>query len=175
MQKKRSRNPTLRAFGSRLRELRGGLSREQVSRKLAHLGVPLGNSTLSQYEKGTVWAPDPGVLWGLAETYRVHVEDLIAVLRRNRLNVGVDDWRELFRDADAPSTAPSHKGGPDAAARARIRELEDSVREREAFIHQVQEAAIAVVRLFGRDSLAEEDRAPRTSKRGSGSTRRKTG
>lgn len=82
----RSRMPQLQAFGAQLRAWRGERSREQISRKLAHLGVPLGGSTLAQYESGTVWAPDAGVLWGLAEIYGVELHAVISLLRANRAN-----------------------------------------------------------------------------------------
>lgn len=84
VQKKRSRNPALRAFGRYLEKLRGKRSREQISLRLQELHVPLGGSTLAQYEKGTVWAPDPGVLWGLASIYGVRLSDVILRLRANR-------------------------------------------------------------------------------------------
>lgn len=84
MAKKRSRNPTLRAFGERLTELRGTASREQISIKLEKLGVPLGGSTLAQYEKGAVWAPDPGVLMGLAKIYNEELQDLLTLLVASR-------------------------------------------------------------------------------------------
>jgi transcriptional regulator with XRE-family HTH domain len=82
--KKRSRMPTLAAFGARLRALRGRHSREAISIRLGELGVPLGGSTLAQYEKGLVWAPDAGVLWGLARIYGQDLAELIALLRANR-------------------------------------------------------------------------------------------
>lgn len=83
--KKRSQQPTLKPFGEYLEGLRGKVSRERISLKLAALGVPLGGSTLAQYEKGAVWAPDACVLWGLSTIYRVPIEDLVNRLRENRL------------------------------------------------------------------------------------------
>lgn len=82
--KKRSTKPPLKVFGRLLREARREATREQISKRLEKLGVPLGGSTLAQYEQGSVWAPDPGVLWGLSKIYRVALDDLILVLRENR-------------------------------------------------------------------------------------------
>jgi transcriptional regulator with XRE-family HTH domain len=88
--KKRSTNPQLKAFGRRLEELRNKVSREAISLRLEKLGVPLGGSTLAQYEKGNVWAPDPGVLWGLAQIYHVQLQELILLLRENRRHPEAD-------------------------------------------------------------------------------------
>lgn len=84
--KKRSSYPNLRAFGVYLQRLRGRVSRERISKRLEKLGVPLGGSTLRQYELGAVWAPDPGVLWGLSQIYTVSLDTLIDLLRENRRN-----------------------------------------------------------------------------------------
>ena len=84
--KKRSRNPVLMAFGAELLRLRGENSREWVSIQLERLGVPLGGSTLAQYEKGTVWAPDPGVLWGLSEIYGVRLSEIGRASCRERVS-----------------------------------------------------------------------------------------
>lgn len=68
--------------------------------------MPLGGSTLAQYEKGTVWAPDPGVLWGLAQIYEQPVEVLILMLRANRANPSLQsfDGHEVQRHARTAST-----------------------------------------------------------------------
>ena len=119
MAKKRSDQPLLEAFGNRLFQLRSGRSREVISRRLKSLGVPLGGSTLGQYEKGGVWAPDAGVLWGLAKIYGVDLEELILLLRANRLSpstvdpieldlrVGLDSAYNALRERPAPEGHPS--------------------------------------------------------------------
>jgi len=99
--KKRSRLAELKAFGAKLKALRGGRSREQISLRLQTLGVTLDESTLVQYEKGTVWAPDAGVLWGLAVIYNQSLTDLIGLLLLNRQNpdASVGDADMLFANA----------------------------------------------------------------------------
>jgi transcriptional regulator with XRE-family HTH domain len=76
----------LTAFGSVLRQLRDAraLSTGQVEKRLQAGGTRLGRSTISQYEQGAVWAPDPVVLAELARLYRTDVEGLIATLKANR-------------------------------------------------------------------------------------------
>jgi transcriptional regulator with XRE-family HTH domain len=97
--KKRSQKPALRAFGAWLQELRGEASRERISQKLAAKGVPLGGSTLAQYEKGAVWAPDAGVLWGLAQIYETDLDHDGGALAENRkrTDMHVDALRDLLR------------------------------------------------------------------------------
>lgn len=64
----RSQKPVLTAFGARLRELRTeARSREVIAKKLRALGIALDESTLVQYEKGTVWAPDAGATHSRAQ------------------------------------------------------------------------------------------------------------
>jgi hypothetical protein len=123
--KARSKNPLLLEFGRRLEELRGTRTREQVSVRLRELGVPLGGSTLAQYEGGSVWAPDPGVLWGLAQIYRVEHEDIVTLLRENRRRALRADSAHAQRNKDVtssvtkagipsglqPSTHPVQPGG----------------------------------------------------------------
>jgi transcriptional regulator with XRE-family HTH domain len=110
-QKRRSKNPILRAFGERLTDLRGERSREQVSKRLRSLGVPLGGSTLAQYEKGTVWSPDPGVLWGLSEIYKVPMMELVNLLRVTRAHPTITDPNDLPRHELLGESAPQ-SGGP---------------------------------------------------------------
>jgi transcriptional regulator with XRE-family HTH domain len=104
--KRRSRFPELSAFGAYLRKLRGDRSREQISIRLRDLGVPLDESTLVQYEKGTVWSPDVGVLWGLSRIYQVSIATLVSLLRENRARPQVEskDWPELLRASREPES-----------------------------------------------------------------------
>jgi transcriptional regulator with XRE-family HTH domain len=111
--KKRSRNPELSAFGGWLETLRGGMSRERVSQRLSDKGVSLGGSTLAQYEKGTVWAPDVGVLQVLAHIYDVPFEQLARGVVENRKNTALSTavLIELVRSGTEPThdrADPSH-------------------------------------------------------------------
>jgi transcriptional regulator with XRE-family HTH domain len=79
-------------FGARLKALREAVkignkkrSQEHVANRLAvKYGLQLDRSTLSEYEKGTVMAPDAGVLWGLAQIYDVPVGELAQFLVAER-------------------------------------------------------------------------------------------
>jgi transcriptional regulator with XRE-family HTH domain len=99
--KTRSRLPVLKAFGGYLRALRGSRSREQIATRLRDMGVQFDESTLVQYEKGTVWSPDVGVLWGLSQIYSVPLGQLVLILRENRSNSEADpiDWQQWLRAA----------------------------------------------------------------------------
>lgn len=143
LSKKRSRNPQLQAFGAALAEMRGGSSREQISIKLANLGVPLGGSTLAQYEKGTVWAPDPGVLWGLATIYKEPLELLVAMLTTNRSDPTLQSFegRDLIRHARTGQQAPHLKGGADVPAEARVRELQGRIEDYERTLTDIRKVA----------------------------------
>jgi transcriptional regulator with XRE-family HTH domain len=78
-------------------------------------------------------------------------------------------------ERDEASSRPRGADGAATAHARRVRELEGRLQEREAFIRQVQDATIAVVRLFGLDLVAAEDRATRATKRGRRGTHRKIG
>jgi transcriptional regulator with XRE-family HTH domain len=108
---KRSRNPDLKAFGRRLLELRAGRSRQQIVNQLAapDIQVRFDASTLFQYEAGTVWSPDIGVLWGLAKVYEVPLDHLVDLLRANRANPQADseEWRQLA-PAEVTSAKKAH-------------------------------------------------------------------
>lgn len=59
----------------------------QVARILGEkYGIKVDSSTLYNYEGGTVFAPDPGVLWGLAKLYDVDLEEMLTLLVMNRAN-----------------------------------------------------------------------------------------
>jgi hypothetical protein len=107
--KKRSRNPTLRAFGAWLEQLRGKQSRERISMRLSDRGASLGGSTLAQYEKGTVWAPDVVVLSGLAEIYGVSFEHLVRAVAMNRMDASIHRDALIARVL-ASTSAPDKSG-----------------------------------------------------------------
>lgn len=52
------------------------------------LDVVLDESTLYNYEAGTVSAPDPGVLWALSKIYAVSHDEMIALLVSVRAGKG---------------------------------------------------------------------------------------
>lgn len=71
-------------FGALLTTLRGAhTSRGIICAKLARFGLALDRSTLLQYERGTVASPSPTILWGLAQIYRVPLNDLVVALLRD--------------------------------------------------------------------------------------------
>jgi transcriptional regulator with XRE-family HTH domain len=82
MYRQQEKRPITRpTLGSRLETLRGPTtSRAVVCAKLAQLGLRLDRSTLLQYERGTVESPSAVVLWGLAQIYRVPLDDLMSAL-----------------------------------------------------------------------------------------------
>lgn len=168
MAKSRSRQPRLLAFGAWLQVLRGSRTRQQISIKLADLGVPLGGATLAQYEAGTVWAPDPGALWGLSEIYKVPFTELVALLRVNRARPDSTDkdWLDLLRQAQDPPSS-SIQGADDVPASARIIELEAKIRAYEDSFSDLKDA----LRHLG--SIAERVFAVAPSQSTAAPTRRK--
>jgi transcriptional regulator with XRE-family HTH domain len=72
----------MRPFGNYLstRRQEKGLTAEGVIRRMKKVGVQLDQSTLYNYEAGTVSAPDAGVLWALSKIYAVSHEEMIALL-----------------------------------------------------------------------------------------------
>src|SRR5690242_14113939 len=113
---KRSQNPRLVAFGEWLREQRQkkrGLTLQRVSAKLAELGTPLGWSTLSQYENGTVTSPDAGVLWGLSRIYQTSLEQIVTLLTANRLRPEIIAVSDLLRHAHEQRSASNPDAGID--------------------------------------------------------------
>lgn len=143
--KRRSHNPELTAFGDWLRTLRGANSREAISLRLKALGVPLGASTLVQYEKGTVWAPDPGVLWGLCTIYRQPIDLALALLRANRAQPDVASASDLLRHA-GEYKSPSDLGGADGGA---FRDELGEIRARVAVVEGVLSSTVEDVRAIG--------------------------
>jgi transcriptional regulator with XRE-family HTH domain len=85
--RKRERQIFCPQFGALLAKLRGEQSRSAVCRFITEdFGLWLDRSTLLAYERGTVRAPDPAILFALAYHYGVEdVGDLISVLVKERL------------------------------------------------------------------------------------------
>lgn len=73
-------------FGAYLFSLRAGRSRGVICRRVSAIaGYHFDPSTLLQYERGTVAAPDPLMLDILARLYRVELSALLDVLRGDRV------------------------------------------------------------------------------------------
>lgn len=82
-------------FGRQLTKLRGTKSRGEVVRALQRYGITVDRSTLLQYERGCVTAPDPAILWALGRYYGLDgIDELVAVLVMDRtgreMRSGVD-------------------------------------------------------------------------------------
>lgn len=159
VQKKRSSQPLLLAFGERLRELRGLRSREEISRRLGALAAPLGGSTLAQYEKGQVWAPDAVVLWALSEIYRVPLTDLTRLLAANRQQPISVNWRDLHCHLPGVQIEPQSNGGSDVASpdQARLQQLAQELEDRDARLREVQ----AITRQLFRVAIGGKGRTTR--------------
>jgi hypothetical protein len=67
-------------------------------------------STLSEYEKGTVMAPDAGILWGLAQIYDVSAATLIECLVAERSG-GKMAMPEVIAGVHAASLSSSQDPG----------------------------------------------------------------
>lgn len=118
--------------------MRGERSRQQISQRLQALGVSLDESTLVQYEAGTVWAPDVGALVGLAEIYSIPLQSLITLVLANRANTHAESWSDLLRQAEDQQ---SNAGGTDVPASARrIAELESQIAQYKALNRELQDA-----------------------------------
>lgn len=82
-------------FGAQLQRLRGARSRGEICRRVAEYGLTMDRSTLLQYERGTVAAPDPAILWALGRIYLLDtIDELLTVLVMDRtgrqLRAGTD-------------------------------------------------------------------------------------
>jgi transcriptional regulator with XRE-family HTH domain len=179
--RRRSKMPQLKAFGDRLRALRGKRTRAQIAIRLNDLGVPLGDSTLAQYENGNVWAPDAGVLWGLSEIYGEPLERLLELLRRERNQALGRPIRDLIRHEPDQMSNPHHKGGSGVPApgsvETRIQQLETELQDRDRAIVE-RDRLIAGAQQIARDMwqllLATEDPEARTREARRRRTHRKT-
>ena len=169
MQKQRSRNPELKAFGAYLERLRGKRSRASISIQLEKLGVKLGGSTLAQYERGTVWAPDAGVLWGLSVIYRHPLHVFVSALLTNRADPDLIELhpRDLTRHG-AAATSSLSKGDTvaDLAAATRtIEQLEHRLSALEGIATEAQSIATRLLKLAVRDGETAEARTPQSESR----------
>lgn len=173
VQKKRSRNPELRALGQWLEELRGDLSRERISQLLAAKGVPFGGSTLAQYEKGTVWAPDVGVLLGLSRIYGVAFETLARAVTENRKHpeISKSELLDLLRHGWDQASALSGGKGTDVTAPAAPSRLQQQHAALLAATEDVAQRLITMLAEQGvavtvpADYAATRTRKPRTRAR----------
>jgi transcriptional regulator with XRE-family HTH domain len=73
-------------WGLALAELRRAcrLTASEVVKRLTAFGIEIDPASIYTYEAGKVYAPDAGVVWGLAQVYGVSVTDLIADLVADR-------------------------------------------------------------------------------------------
>ena len=101
--KRRSRKAVTPTLGALLVQLRGRASRGAICTRLPQYGLSLNRSTLLQYERGTVLAPDPAILWGLSKVHHVKFDDLMEALLRDRI-----PSHAPFRSA-APVVDPTHR------------------------------------------------------------------
>lgn len=138
LSKRRSTLPLLTAFGSVLRQLRDArqLSTGQVENALKAGGARLGRSTVTQYEKGAVWSPDPVVLSELARLYRSDLAGLIAVLKANR-----QDSTLSLNQANALCKGASHVG---SVAAGLLEDERDAAREA---LRQMRDLATTIVKI----------------------------
>jgi transcriptional regulator with XRE-family HTH domain len=81
---------SLKRFGGFLKERREAkhLTAQQVVLRLKTMGIGLDQSTLYNWETGTVKAPDPVALWGLAKIYQVSHDGLIELLLKSQIDTG---------------------------------------------------------------------------------------
>jgi transcriptional regulator with XRE-family HTH domain len=204
MPKSRTKHPLLEGFGGVLKRLHETYE-ERLGRKISHdalarlisqrvaqlvsPSVTVGATTLWRWEAGEVAGPDPIILKQLCAVYGVDFNAMLAVLETNLKDskLKVDDAMkvalgasDLLRHVTDPAST-LHFGGhgvpaSDSAAHARMLELESQLAEREAFIHQTQDAASALWAMYAERVLAaEEGRPARTAKRRRRSPHRKTG
>jgi transcriptional regulator with XRE-family HTH domain len=86
VKRRRERIVYVPQFGAHLRRLRGQQTIADVCRAVNAFGFVLDHSTLIHYERGTVKAPDPALLFALAHHYGVKdLDDLIGRLVKERL------------------------------------------------------------------------------------------
>jgi transcriptional regulator with XRE-family HTH domain len=105
---KRERPVVVPEFGNLLVDLRGKRSRGLVVRILLDsYALKLDDTSLLQYERGTVAAPDPAILWALSRIYGADFEELISALVMERTGrevaVAGDPGGPLDIDADERS------------------------------------------------------------------------
>jgi len=114
--------------------------------------VTLDESTLVQYEKGTVWSPDAVALWGLSRIYNVSLDGLIQKLSFNRRNHEIKTFpNDLLRpESDQASTST---GGMHAA------EVADITRELDEFKAALADVSKIAARLASIAVIAKKDGA----------------
>jgi len=94
----RKRSVALPKFGAQLRRLRGDQTRGDICRALETYGLKVDRSTLLQYERGTVKAPDPAILWALGRIYQqASIDDLLTIIAIERTGRTLRQGVELAR------------------------------------------------------------------------------
>lgn len=165
-------------FFAELRATKGWTQRQAAEIAARKKGAEaVTRQVLLRLEAGRTKNPEPEVLRGLGVLYDLPYRQLAGRFIARRYEIDVEG-RDLPRHAPEETSSP-HEGGSDVpaseSAQARILELEARLEEREAFIRQVQDAAIATVRLFGADAIAAERRSSRTAQRRGRRADRKAG
>jgi hypothetical protein len=169
--------PRLRAFGQRLKELRGEHTGKQISLWLAKdYGEQLNESSYWQYEAGTVWAPDIGVVVALAKMHGVSFLELVALIVANRRDTTATDWSDLLRHTDDPLSVPDSTigGTVDASVPAarRLAELETEVSSLRDQLAQAEDLARKLLKITYRGEEGSPVTRAKTKRRTSrGETR----
>lgn len=156
-------HPELGQFFRKLRE-----DREMGLRQAADMARRRGLKSLTlnslgKLERGGTKNPEPELLRDIATLYEMTYEELVGRFVEQRFGTRSD----LIRHWTTGQSAPQQEGGSadvPASAQARIRELEQQLAEREAFLDQTQDAARALWRLYV-ERAATKDRNPGTAKR----------
>lgn len=171
-----STNHSRQTLGKNIKRIRLARGIDTQTKLARLLDVPQPQA--SDWENDRYKSLDTLTLLRIAKKLKVSLDQLV-----EGIDAEYDEGRRTsLVTARSETQILTHKpGGSDVPAsgqaelEARVRELEAERKEREAFIRQVQDAAIATVRLFGYDAIAKESRAARTAQRRSRRTRRKAG
>lgn len=164
--KKRVRERKYASFGDLLKDWRGDRDIEEVARQVRHTGLQFDGATLRGWEYGWSASPDPLRLLALTRVYDKPFDVALAALAAAR-KVNASD---LISHLHRKSSGHSHGGSPDAAAAARIRELETALKRNEvqvavykSIIRKVRPLLSRAITVVGRK---DADVAPSRTKRG---------
>lgn len=98
---KRERTAKFLAFGTRLKQWRGGMSVDTAARMVQRMNVDFDAATLRGWEYGWTGRPDPLRLLALARVYNVPMDEVMTALRESR-----------GQDAGGPITIPPEDTSP---------------------------------------------------------------
>lgn len=152
MAKSRSQYPVLTAFGRLLKAGRGARSRQHIADRLADLGTPLAVTSLLQYEAGSVWSPDPCVLWGLAQLYGLPLDQIIGRLRANRRDPHIVSFDlSLVAQGTALPSVPADAATASGGRQDREHRLKATVARYRRRLTQARASAARTVALLEED------------------------